>query len=85
MTEVAHRAPDTLALADETIALVRRWLASAAEVPPDRAATQLAGVLKDPQGLPFTVGFIDGVIRPEDPRVAARNFATLARDVVPRG
>jgi RHH-type proline utilization regulon transcriptional repressor/proline dehydrogenase/delta 1-pyrroline-5-carboxylate dehydrogenase len=81
MTEVAHRAPDTLALADETIALVRRWLASSAEVPPDRAATQLAGVLKDPKGLPFTVGFIDGVIRPEDPRVAARNFATLARDV----
>lgn len=81
MTEVAHRAPDTLELADETIALVRRWLASSAEVPPDRAGTQLAGVLKDPRGLPFTVGFIDGVIRPEDPRVAARNFATLARDV----
>ena len=81
MTEVAHRAPDTLELADETIALVRRWLAKSAEVPPDRAGTQLAGVLKDPKGLPFTVGFIDGVIRPEDPRVAARNFATLARDV----
>ena len=81
MTEVAHRVPDTLELADETIALVRRWLSRSAEVPPDRAGTQLAGVLKDPKGLPFTVGFIDGVIRPEDPRVAARNFADLARDV----
>ena len=81
MTEVAHRAPDTLALADDTIALVRRWLASSAEMRARSRRPQLAGVLRDPQGLPFTVGFVDGVIRPEDPRVAARNFATLARDV----
>jgi RHH-type proline utilization regulon transcriptional repressor/proline dehydrogenase/delta 1-pyrroline-5-carboxylate dehydrogenase len=35
-------------------------------------------VLKDPRGLDFTVGFVDGVIRPEDRRVAARNLAALA-------
>ncbi len=68
-------------LAEETIALVRHWLSESAKVPDDKAATQLAGVLKDPQGLPFTVGFIDGVIRPEDARVAARNFADLSRNV----
>ena len=68
-------------LADETVALVRRWLSAAAQVESDKAGAQLAGVLKDPRGLPFTVGFIDGVIRPEDTAVAARNFAELAREV----
>ncbi len=73
--------PADLELADETIALVRRWLTEAARIPTDASASQLAGVLKDPRGLPFTVGFIDGVIRPEDASVAARNFAELAKDV----
>ena len=65
-------------LADETIATVQRWLAEAAKIRPDASAERLAGVLKDPSGLPFTVGFVDGVIRPEDPKVAARNLAELA-------
>ena len=42
---------------------------------------RLAGVLKDPNGLDFTVGFVDGVIRPEDLNVAARNLKTLAPKV----
>jgi len=81
--DVQHISNDTQEpdLADETIALVRHWLTESAKVPADRAATHLAGVLKDPEGLAFTVGFVDGVIRPEDPRVAARRFAELARDV----
>jgi RHH-type proline utilization regulon transcriptional repressor/proline dehydrogenase/delta 1-pyrroline-5-carboxylate dehydrogenase len=74
-------AVDVPELADEAVALVRRWLDESAAMPADKAATQLAGVLKDPDGLPFTVAFIDGVIRPEDPRVAARNFAALSRSV----
>ncbi|WP_231123897.1 proline dehydrogenase family protein [Nocardioides sambongensis] len=69
------------ALTDEVEALVRQWLATAAEVPADSSAEQLAGVLKDPAGLPFAVGFVDGVIRPEDPRVAAQAFAELAEDL----
>ncbi|MFH7323579.1 bifunctional proline dehydrogenase/L-glutamate gamma-semialdehyde dehydrogenase [Aeromicrobium sp. JJY06] len=73
--------PPTDALAEESVALVRHWLAEAAKVPADKAGAQLAGLLKDPKGLDFTVGFIDGVIRPEDPRIAARNFAVLASDV----
>jgi RHH-type proline utilization regulon transcriptional repressor/proline dehydrogenase/delta 1-pyrroline-5-carboxylate dehydrogenase len=68
-------------LADESIALVRRWLAEASEVPVDGSAAQLAGVLRDPNGLDFTVGFVDGVVRPEDLGVAARNLRALAPKV----
>ncbi|MFJ6280240.1 proline dehydrogenase family protein [Arthrobacter subterraneus] len=68
-------------LAEEAVSLVRHWLAEGAKVPVDAAATQLAGVLKDPQGLEFTVGFVDGVIRPEDKAVAARNLRTLVPKV----
>lgn len=69
------------ALAEPTIALVRHWLLEAAKVPVDASAEQLAGVLKDPNGLDFTVGFVDGVVRPEDLHVAARNLAALAPKV----
>ena len=58
--------------------LVRRWLAEAETHPVDPAAQRLAGVLKDPNGLAFTVGFVDGVMRPEDLHVAARALAGLA-------
>ncbi|MDY0908004.1 bifunctional proline dehydrogenase/L-glutamate gamma-semialdehyde dehydrogenase [Microbacterium sp. CFBP9034] len=73
-------APD---LADETIALVRRWLAEASGIPASVAARRLAGVLSDPKGLAFTTGFVDGVVRPEDTRVAARELARVA-PLVPR-
>lgn len=73
--------PQARALAAETIALVRRWLTEASKVPVDASAEQLAGVLKDPNGLDFTVGFVDGVVRPEDLTVAARNLAALAPKV----
>ena len=72
---------EAAALADDCIALVRRWLTAASEVPVDASAQQLAGVLKDPNGLGFTVGFVDGVVRPEDLHVAARNLAALAPKV----
>ena len=68
-------------LADEAIALVRRWLTEAAKYPTDASAARLAGVLKDPNGLDFTVGFVDGVIRPEDLKVAAANLKDLAPKV----
>ncbi len=73
--------PNPQELAEETIAVVRRWLTEAAKVPVDVSASRLAGVLKDPNGLDFTVGFVDGVIRPEDLAVAGRNLATLAPKV----
>jgi RHH-type proline utilization regulon transcriptional repressor/proline dehydrogenase/delta 1-pyrroline-5-carboxylate dehydrogenase len=68
-------------LATETIELVRRWLTEATTFPVDATATQLAGVLKDPNGLDFTVGFVDGVVRPEDVRVAARTLRAIAPTV----
>ncbi|MFW6186540.1 MAG: proline dehydrogenase family protein, partial [Actinomycetota bacterium] len=68
-------------LPEEAVALVRRWLTEAEQFPADASGEQLAGVLKDPRGLDFTVGFVDGVIRPEDIRVAARNLARLAPEV----
>ena len=67
------------ALADDAVALVQRWLVESREVPADTAAKRLAGVLSDPHGLDFTVGFVDGVVRPEDLKVAASNL----RDLVP--
>ncbi|MDJ0312842.1 bifunctional proline dehydrogenase/L-glutamate gamma-semialdehyde dehydrogenase [Arthrobacter sp. H35-D1] len=68
-------------LVEETIALVRHWLSEAGKFPADVSAQRLAGVLKDPNGLAFTVGFVDGVVRPEDVAVAGRNLAALASKV----
>ena len=71
--------PDPLAA--EAVATVRRWLAESADVAPDRSAERLAGVLKDPRGLDFTIGFVDRVVRPEDLRVAGRNLEKLSRAI----
>ena len=73
--------PTDTRIADETVALVRRWLREAATIPVGGSAAQLAGLLRDPKGLAFAVGFVDGVVRPEDVRVGARALAALAPDV----
>ena len=70
---------DSDTLADDVVAQVRKWLAVAAELPVDPSARRLAGLLQDPAGLEFAVGFVDGVIRPEDTRVAARSLTRLAK------
>ncbi|HEY0247390.1 MAG TPA: bifunctional proline dehydrogenase/L-glutamate gamma-semialdehyde dehydrogenase [Gryllotalpicola sp.] len=77
-TTPAPASADPEARAERTTALVRRWLQEAAGVPVGTAARRLAGVLRDPTGLDFAVGFVDGVVRPEDTAVAARNLAALA-------
>jgi RHH-type transcriptional regulator, proline utilization regulon repressor / proline dehydrogenase / delta 1-pyrroline-5-carboxylate dehydrogenase len=69
------------ALVPDVEATVRRWLAHSQSLPVDKPAARLAAMLNDSRGLAFTVGFVDGVIRPEDVREAARTFAQLARDV----
>lgn len=79
----ADRDATAAELADDAIALAERWLVAARDEPVDAAAQRLAGVLRDPNGLAFATGFIDGVVRPEDTRVAARNLATLT-PLVPR-
>jgi RHH-type proline utilization regulon transcriptional repressor/proline dehydrogenase/delta 1-pyrroline-5-carboxylate dehydrogenase len=80
MSHPAHaeaRTPVGPHLARETVALVQRWLTDAEQSPVEPSAERLAGVLRDPNGLAFTVGFVDGVMRPEDLRVAARTLAGL--------
>jgi RHH-type proline utilization regulon transcriptional repressor/proline dehydrogenase/delta 1-pyrroline-5-carboxylate dehydrogenase len=64
-------------IATSTIDLVRSWLAVADSSQADPTAQRLGGVLRDPNGLAFTLGFVDGVMRPEDLRVAARTLAKL--------
>lgn len=77
MTSTPDTAVRPQQLADDAIELVRRWLAEAAEFPVDASAERLAGVLKDPNGLDFTVGFVDGVVRPEDLDAAASKLKQL--------
>lgn len=68
-------------LADDSVTLVRSWLdrAKVLHRRPDASAKRLAGVLGDPEGPIFALGFVDRVARPEDLRVAARNFRELAQ------
>ncbi|MEI3848833.1 MULTISPECIES: proline dehydrogenase family protein [Microbacterium] len=52
----------------------------------ESGAERLAGVLQDPNGLPFTLGFVDGVMRPESLGAAAsglRRIAPLVPDFLP--
>jgi len=71
------------ALGDDAVELVRAWLdrAEALHRKPDARSRRLAGVLKDPHGPAFALGFVDRVARPEDLAVAARNFRQLSRDI----
>jgi RHH-type proline utilization regulon transcriptional repressor/proline dehydrogenase/delta 1-pyrroline-5-carboxylate dehydrogenase len=66
---------------DEVEALVQKWLAESQTAKPDASAERLAGVLKDPRGLEFTLGFVDGVMRPEDLKVAGKNLERVARKI----
>ena len=68
-------------LADETVTTVRRWLVESQDAPADPSAKRLAGLLSDPLGLDFALGFVDGVVRPEDLRVAGRNLEKLTHAI----
>lgn len=72
-----------LTLADDSVALVRAWLDRAARLhrKPNASSRRLAGVLKDPDGPAFALGFVDRVARPEDLSVAARNFRELSLNI----
>ncbi|EFS74690.1 hypothetical protein HMPREF9622_01355 [Cutibacterium modestum HL037PA3] len=72
-------------LVDEAVDQVHAWLRDtngATKRRIDRAqiaAGLLSDVLSHPAGLPFTLAFIDRVVRPEDPRTAAANLIELAK------
>ncbi len=65
-------------LADAAVAKVRDWL-SRPRPRRSASATQLANLLQDEDGLQFTIDFIDRVVRAEDDRAAAKEFARLGR------
>ncbi|MEO8094743.1 MAG: bifunctional proline dehydrogenase/L-glutamate gamma-semialdehyde dehydrogenase [Pseudolysinimonas sp.] len=66
---------------DEVETLVKKWLAQSQLAKPDASAERLAGLLKDPRGLEFTLGFVDGVMRPEDLKVAGKKLEQLSRKI----
>ena len=70
-------------LAHAVIDQVEQWVLSSSQIKNSAAAKRLSGLLQDPTGLEFAVGFVDGVIRPEDINVAARNLYQL-RKLTPR-
>ncbi len=71
------------ALTDKAVRTARRWAQRSLAHPEPRAAKLLASALDHPDGLRFTLEFVDGVLRPEDPAVAAKNLGRLARQPVP--
>ncbi|MHC9044826.1 proline dehydrogenase family protein [Microbacterium saperdae] len=71
-------AVDTTPRTSDVAAVVQRWLTESETHPVEPAAQRLAEVLKDPNGLDFTVGFVDGVMRPEDLSVAGRKLAEIS-------
>jgi RHH-type proline utilization regulon transcriptional repressor/proline dehydrogenase/delta 1-pyrroline-5-carboxylate dehydrogenase len=65
-------------LSGQAVELAHRWVREAAAADVDPAAERLAGVLRDPNGLPFTIGFVDGVMRPESLAAAASHLSRIA-------
>ncbi|GAA4359842.1 proline dehydrogenase family protein [Microbacterium rhizosphaerae] len=65
-------------LSDRAVALAERWVREAAAADVDPSAERLAGVLRDENGLPFTIGFVDGVMRPESLSAAASHLHRVA-------
>ncbi|MEV4776100.1 bifunctional proline dehydrogenase/L-glutamate gamma-semialdehyde dehydrogenase [Microbacterium sp. LWH12-1.2] len=65
-------------LAERAVQLARRWVIEAGAAEVDPAAERLAGVLQDVNGLPFTLGFVDGVMRPESLGAAAAQLHRIA-------
>lgn len=66
-------------LADTSVEKVTRWLEAtqSSGVKPHPSAQRLSQVLSHPTGLDFTVGFVDRVIRTEDPKAAAHALSEL--------
>ena len=73
----------SIELAEASVELVRTWVLRSQKLKINKPSKRLAGLLQDAAGLEFAVGFIDGVIRPEDLRVAANNLFQLRR-IVPK-
>ena len=70
-------------LSSAVVEQVQHWVLDASQQKNSQAANRLSGLLQDSNGLDFAVGFVDGVIRPESLRVAAKNLYRL-RKITPK-
>ena len=66
---------------DDVVALAQEWIDTTRGVRTEPAAARLAELLADPRGRTFAREFVDVVVRPEDPRVVARNLERASRSV----
>ena len=84
MTDGAHEFPDRTCptelwvLGRAAVSLARTWVERAATFPDPPVSRLLARTLADPDGLSTTLRFVDGVLRPEDPKVAAATLREIA-------
>ncbi|QCX27406.1 proline dehydrogenase family protein [Nocardioides jishulii] len=76
----APRSPADDGLVDAAVDQARRWLAGAGTGREVAGAAHLARLLRAPGGLGFALGFVDGVVRPEDPAVAAKELHRIAAE-----
>lgn len=79
MSRAAQPHQDLERAGERAVLTARRWTQLATRYPTGRAARLLSDVLEDPDGLDFTVEFVDGVIRPEDTKVAAASLEQLMK------
>ena len=66
-------------LSSAVVEQVQHWVLDASQQKNSQAANRLSGLLQDSNGLDFAVGFVDGVIRPESLKVAAKNLYRLRK------
>ena len=63
---------------ERAVAQAKEWSEAARAYPTASSAKLLSQVLDHAGGLDYTVSFVDGVIRPEDPAISAHNLKSLA-------
>ena len=73
---------DLEAVIEAAVARAYHWMEATAEADADDASTQqLAELLRDENGVRFTMDFVDRVMRPESNRVAAHALRAITRGV----
>ncbi|MGO2647985.1 MAG: aldehyde dehydrogenase, partial [Brevibacterium aurantiacum] len=79
--QLLHTDSDLDQLTSRSIDTVRKWLrvATSKTTAKNPAAERLSAVLSDPNGLDFTVGFVDRVVRTDDVHAAADALAEVGK------
>ncbi|WJY90585.1 bifunctional proline dehydrogenase/L-glutamate gamma-semialdehyde dehydrogenase [Corynebacterium confusum] len=73
---------DVEAIVESAVRQARTWLAASANEK-DQATEQLADLLRDTDGVKFTMDFVDRVMRPEDDKVAAHALKKINENFDP--